>query len=136
MQFHRGDASQCIGAVDGVYLTRELRIKTYRIAIRDYTFTIPVDNRLAANHNLTEQNKLVTDLIVKNSPCKVMQNFQKFPYAIVNETIVVTPIRKGQLLLLVFTKATLPPHFEFGQNIGGQYRVCYPADVAVDYIDR
>ena len=133
MQFRKGDVSQCIGAVDGMYFTN-LGIKLYVIAIKNYTFIIPLEDGLIANTNQTNDIKVITGLIKRQSPCKISQSFQNFPYLVVNNTILVTPLVKGQVLEPIKLKETVPPNFEVGRASRGKYVVCYPSDVVRDYI--
>ena len=134
MQFRYGDVSQCIGAVDWMYFTN-LGIKLYVIAIKNYTFIIPLDGGLIENTNQTNNVKVITGLIERHSPCKISQSLQNSPYFVVNNTILVTPLVKGQVLEPFKLKETVPPNFEVGRASRSKYVVCYPSDVVRDYIE-
>ena len=133
MQFRHGDVSQCFGAVDGTYFSHEVGIKYYRIAIKNYTFSVPVDRTLIANSNQTQTRMYVTSLIAFHSQCKAKQSFEQFPYTIANDNILVTPVVEGQLIEPLHVMSSLPQQFEFGRIKGTEYKVCYPSDVVTDY---
>ena len=126
MQFHRGDVSQCFGAVDGTYFSHEVGIKYFRIAIKNYTFPILLNK-------VSQRKSSVTKFIARHSPCKTKQSFEQFPYTVANDTMFVTPVVEGQLLEPTNLKDALPQQFEFGIIKGTRYRVCYPSDIVVDY---
>ena len=135
MQFHRGDASQCLGAADGTYFADDVGMRVHRIATKNYTFEIPTDGRLVTNNTGRMEGKVITDLIRQHAPCKINQDFNKFPYIIRSDTILISSIREGQLLQLTAVRGILPPHFEFAINVEAGYKVCYPSNVIADYIE-
>ena len=105
------------------------------IAIKNYTFSIPLHGQWIGNRNQIKSRADIKGLIAQHSPCKINQGFHKFPYIVVNDTILVTPLIKGQVLVPVRVKETLPPNFEVGQSFENKHKVCYPSDVVRDYIE-
>ena len=102
------------------------------IAIKNYTFSIPLhDQRTGGIKSRAD----IKGLIVQHSPCKISQGFHKFPYIVVNDTLLVTPLIKGQVLVPVRVKETLPPNFEVGHSFENKHKICYPSDVVRDYIE-
>ena len=136
MQFVRGDVTQCVAAVDGFYFMY-IRSEEYRLAISNYTLEIPLVGKYAAADNknqVPEEN--IVNLIRKHlSYCSESTNIRNFPYSIQNDTLVVRPITEGQILKLSSTYQVLIRNYEVAFHEANDYKICYPSNIMVDYID-
>ena len=137
MQFYRGDAAQCVGAVDSHYFV-DIKPRQYRLAISNYTLRIPLEEKYATLQNNDQVLKDdILNLIRSHTEFCVgnTTDSDRFPYVIQNGTVVVRPIVEGQILALKRSHQILPRNYEVSRHSINGYRICYPSNITVDHID-
>ena len=136
MQFYRGDAAQCVGAADGHYFV-DIKPRQYRLAINNYTLRIPLEEKYATLQNNDEVLKDGIRKLIKSKTefCRANVQYYKFPFTVQNGTVMVTPIVEGQMLALRGSHQVLPRNYEVSRHSKYGYRICYPSNITVDYID-
>ena len=134
MQFHRGDTTQCLSAVDGTYCNSQVGASQYKVAIRNYTFTIPIQNALSYHGSQSIAKERIIELIREHQKegCEIYAH--RYPYRIEDSQLVVTPIEQRDMITMIECNWLVASDYEIGYNQDREYNVCYPSDLVLDYL--
>ena len=136
LQYQYGDVTDCLQTLDTQH-TIGLQWPEYRIAVQDYTLSIPI-NRTTRNP-IKDQNPL-KDQNIRNiikrvfAECRKDLPIDKYPFYITEDSIKVKLVTKGdKILLLTYFKHILNGK-QHGQNLRTNLKICYPKNITIDYI--
>ena len=130
LQYQHGDVTHCLKTLDTQYAIG-LQLRQYRIAVQDYTLSIPINR--TKKHPLTDQDvrHILRDVF---DECRTDLPINKYPFYITEDSINVSLVRKGdKILLLKYFKHILNGK-EHGENLRTNLKICYPKSITVDYI--
>ena len=131
-----GDASHCLISLDSQY-SFPMKYYQYRLAVKDYTLTIPFPELDDKTQNTVSKEKqyLLTKIRETTYLCPPGLKVEKYSYKIEEGVVKVTPVRKGDMIRLSAYREELPRRYEHGLNERTNLTVCYPTDIVIDFVN-